>query len=250
MDQKPSLQKSQLKILLLQIRNETLTRQEEHVSFARYSGLRLDQIDILNVFDTPQFSPQVLDGYDALMVGGSSEANVLKPETNPFLESCRALMRSAVTRQLPTFASCFGHQLAVQALGGEVVHDETDFEMGTVPIGLRPAAASDLLYHDTPDQFLAISVHQQRSATAPEGCTELAWTDNCCHSFKVDRAPFWTFQFHPEVDKQTLIDRLTLFREKYTRDSDHLQQVLDNAVETPESNVLVGKFIDRAVLRL
>ena len=57
------------------------------------------------------------------------------------------------------------------------------------------------------------------------------------------------FQFHPEVDRATLVERLTLFKDEYTEGDDHLQQVLDAAHETPESNRLLTKFVDRVVLR-
>ncbi|WP_210396635.1 hypothetical protein [Motiliproteus sediminis] len=60
----------------------------------------------------------------------------------------------------------------------------------------------------------------------------------------LDNATYW----HPEVDKQVLIDRLTLFRAKYTDGDGHLQQILDAAVETPESNHLLRKFVDRVLL--
>ena len=112
----------QLKILLLQIRDSAQVRQEEHQSFAEYCGVTLDQIDILNVFDTPEFSLTVVDGYDALFVGGASEANVLKPELYPFVEQCQQLLRHCAENGKPVFASCFGFQLAVLALGGEILH--------------------------------------------------------------------------------------------------------------------------------
>ena len=56
-----------LKILLLQIRDDANVRKEELESFAKYSELDLAQIDVLN-------------GYHALYVGGASEANVLEPQ--------------------------------------------------------------------------------------------------------------------------------------------------------------------------
>jgi len=242
------IDKRQIRILLLQIRDEILTRQEELDSFARYSDLDVEQFDILNVFDTPEFDQSVLEGYDALYVGGSSEANVLEPDKYPFVEAAQSLLRHCIDIQMPVFASCFGHQLAVQALGGNIVHDEQDFEMGSIPIALDSAAKNDLLYHDVPDGFLAISVHRQRSTEAPSGCIQLAYTEACCHSFKVIDAPFWTTQFHPEVSLSILIERLTLFKDKYTDGDDHLQEVLDNAQETPESNNLLKKFVDRVLL--
>ena len=64
--------RDQLKILLLQIRDDHKVRKEEHESFAKYSEIELNQIDILNVFDEPSFSTDALNGYDALYVGGAS----------------------------------------------------------------------------------------------------------------------------------------------------------------------------------
>lgn len=237
-----------LRILLMQIRDEWRTRTEEHLSFARYAGLEPTQIDILNLFDTPAFDESVLEGYDALFVGGSSEASVLEPQRYPFVVPAQALLRHCIDSRFPVFASCFGHQLAVMALGGAVVRDESGFEMGSIPIYLRPAAADDLLYRDVTDGFLAVSVHRERNTEVPSGCVELAYTECCCHALKVIGAPFWTTQFHPEVDKQVLIDRLTVFKEKYTDGDGHLQQVLDAADETPESNNLLRKFVERVLL--
>lgn len=241
--------RQQLRILLLQIRDEALTRREELDSFARFSGLEPDQISILNLFDTPVFDPAIVHDYDALYVGGSSEASVLEPETYPFVTAAQDLMRYCIDHAVPVFASCFGHQLAVQALGGTVVRDQGEFEMGTLPIRLTPAAADDPLFHDTPNPFMAVSVHRERATELPGGCELLAETDACIHSFRVKGKPFWTTQFHPEVSKSILISRLTIFKDKYTDGDGHLQQVLDNAVETPESNNLLKKFVDRVLLR-
>ncbi len=236
-----------MKILLMQIRHLPSVREEEYQSFLSYCGLAPDELDILNVFDTPRFGPEVLKGYDALLVGGASEASVLEPETYTAVPYCIDLLRHTLDNELPVFASCFGFQLAVLALGGNIIRDEKDFEMGSIPISLRPAAADDLLMHDTPDGFHAIAVHRERSVHCPPGATELAFTDNCSHAFKVDGRPFWAFQFHPEVDKAVLISRLTTYKSAYTEGDDQLQRVLDSAVETPESNALMGKFVDRVL---
>ncbi|RDE23040.1 type 1 glutamine amidotransferase [Motiliproteus coralliicola] len=248
MQSRSAPQRDELRILLVQIREEAATRQEELDSFARFSGLQPSQFSILNLFDTPSFSPQLVNDFDAVYVGGSSEASVMEPQRYPFIDAAQALLRYCIEIKKPVFASCFGHQLAAQALGVEIVRDEQDFEMGTLPILLHPAAADDPLYRDTSDGFMAVAVHRERALGVPAGCTALAYTDSCNHAFKVDGAPFWTTQFHPEVDRQVLVDRLTLFRSKYTDGDGHLQQVLDSAVETPESNDLLRKFVDRVLL--
>ena len=80
---------SNLNILLLQIRHEKHVQQEEFESFVRYSGLKSSQIDILNVYDNPSFDLNIVDGYDALFVGGTSNANVLLPDKYPFIPLCQ-----------------------------------------------------------------------------------------------------------------------------------------------------------------
>ncbi len=240
--------RAQLKLLLLQIRSGTQVRQEELQSFAQYCGLALEQIDVLNVFDRPQFPVDVADSYDALLVGGASEANVLQPERYPFVEDCQKLLTHCAEQAKPVFASCFGFQLAVLALGGEILHRESGFEMGTVPISLCYSAATDPLLQDTPNPFYAVSVHKQYARQLPPGCELLAETEQCVHIFRVKGRPFWAFQFHPEVDKRVLIERLTFYKDKYTDGDDQLDQVLRSAQETPQSNALMGKFVERILL--
>ena len=243
-----STAKAQRKLLLLQIRDEPRVRIEEHHSFCDYSGLARQQLDIHNTFDKPLFGAEILEGYDALIVGGASEASVLEPQQYPFVPASIALMRHCIEVDFPVFASCFGFQLAVLALGGAITRNEGEFEMGTVDISLTPAAKVDPLFHDVPDGFAAVSVHRERSADCPPGAEMLAFTQSCCHAFKVDERRFWAFQFHPEVDRARLIQRLTIFKNHYTRGDEHLQQVLDSAEETPYSNDLVRKFVDRILV--
>jgi len=99
------MQRKDLKILLLQIRDDAIVRKEELESFAKYSKLKLEQFTVLNVFDTPNFNEDVLDGYDALYVGGASEANVLEPKRYKFVNDCISLINHAGESGGPYF--CF-----------------------------------------------------------------------------------------------------------------------------------------------
>ena len=242
------MSETQPKLLLMQIRRDPAVAAEELDSFIRYCQLSPAQIDTLDVFSTPTFGPEVLKGYDALLVGGASEASVLEPDNYPFLPACFELLRHCIAIDLPVFASCFGFQLAVLALGGEIIRDEKDYEMGSIPISLLPAAADDLLFKDVPDGFHAIAVHRERSLACPPGAIELARTEPCCHAFRVEGKRFWACQFHPEVDLATLISRLTTYKASYTDDDDHLDEILSNSIETPEANALMRKFVERVLL--
>ena len=242
------MQRKDIKILLLQIRDEQKVRREELESFAKYSQLEIEQIDVLNVFDTPHFQSEVLNGYDALYVGGASEANVLKPEKYPFINDCIELIKSAAEIELPTFASCFGFQLAILAFGGKVLSKNKDYEMGSIPIKLTNLAEIDPVFKGVKDGFPALSIHRQYSINLPENLDLLAYTEQCLHSFKLRDKPLWAFQFHPEVDRATVFKRLAIYKKEYTESEEQFQQVLDSLVETPESHNLMLNFVNRVLL--
>jgi GMP synthase (glutamine-hydrolysing) len=239
--------RQKLNILLLQIRYDQEVRVEEHESFANYGNLDINQIDILNVFDTPAFKVDVVKDYDAVFVGGASEANVLQPEKYPFIQDSINLIKYCAQQKIPTFASCFGFQLAVLAFGGTVLDKDRDYELGTVKITLTSSAGSDPVFEGIDNEFFAVSVHRQYSSDVPDCLEVLAYTDQCIHSFKHKEAPLWAFQFHPEVDRETLVKRLTIFSNKYNENKDQLKKVLDSAVETPESNYLVQNFVNNVL---
>ena len=232
-----------MKCLLIQIREDEKVRLEELNRFACYSELSVTDFAILNVFSTPSFSPQMVNDYDLVMVGGASEASVLETEQYPFVTEIQQLLQVCIEVNKPVFCSCFGFQLAVLALGGTIIRDRLNYEMGTIPIQLTQAAKIDPVMKMAKEGFLAVSVHQEKAVTLPECCEQLAYTTECVHAFKVKEKPFWAFQFHPEVDKHTLVERLTVYKAHYTNDDAHLQEVIDSAEETPESNQLLAHFV-------
>lgn len=241
--------RAQLRILFLQIREDAPTRLEEFQEFVLYSGLAESQFTILNVFDTPCFAAASAAQYDAVFVGGSSDASVLKPLQYPFVEDAKTLLAYCVQESIPVFASCFGFQLAVEALGGQVIADPDQMEMGVYGMELSPAAQDDLLFHDVTNRFLAISGHKERALYLPPQTIALASTPRCpYHAFKVMGKPFYGFQFHPELNPQDLAARIQRYQSRYLDDDDHLQQVLASLQETPESNQLIAKFVDRILL--
>lgn len=242
------MQRKDLNILLLQIREDQKVRQEELESFAKYSELDIPQFEVLNVFDNPSFGAEVLDDCDALFVGGASEANVLKPQEFPFVNDAIKLIYAAKERSLPTFASCFGFQLAILAFGGEIKHKESGYEMGSIPITLTNLANIDPVFKGTKNNFPALSVHRQYADRLPENLDLLAYTSQCIHSFKYRDKPLWAFQFHPEVDRSTVFERLAIYKSEYTENEAEFHKVLNSLVETPESHMLVKNFIDRVVL--
>ncbi len=243
------MHRDSLRILLLQARNDAPTQAEELAEFARYSGLAPEQFTVLNGFDQAEFRPTVIHGHDALFIGGSSDASVLKPDLYPFVAPSQALILYCIEHKIPVFASCFGFQLAVEALGGRVILDREHLEMGTYPIYLTPAAQGDLLCQAFPAEFLAISGHQERAAVLPPQALHLAYSELCpYHGFTLPGLPFYAFQFHPEVNRADLIARISRYCDRYFDQPEALLEVARNAQDTPIANQLIAAFVERILL--
>lgn len=229
-------------LLLVQIRRSSQVADEEFACFLKTGNLRRDQLARINLFDRPDLDDPALLDYAAVLVGGASDASVLDPVSYPFVPPAQAFLQKLLRHEVPVFASCFGFQLAVMALGGEILHQDDGFEMGTLPISLAPAATEDPIFAGAPDGFHAVSVHKEKAVDCPPHCTLLAYTKACVHAFRVTGKPFWAFQFHPEVDRAVLVSRLTYYRDQYTGGNAHLQAVLDNAVDVHHATRLVENF--------
>ncbi len=243
------LRRSQLRLLLLQVREDCETKAEEFEAFVSLSHLEAGQVKVLDAFRTPFFQAPILDAFDGLLIGGSSDASVLKPDIFPFIGPSEALLAYAVEQAIPVFASCFGFQLLVQALKGMIICDRPNLEMGVYPIHLTEAAQNDILMHDLPQQFWAVSGHQERASCLPDTLINLAYSQRCpFHAIKVPGKPIYGFQFHPEVNQVDLTSRLYRYRDRYLDDAAEVEHILNSLRETPESNQLIGKFVDRILL--
>ena len=135
-----------LKVLLIQIRLDQAVKEEELSSFARFAKIEKSQISILDVFNEEMPTAKELKSYDAVFIGGASEASVIEPETYLFVPKLIKCIQDLIEVKVPTFASCFGFQAAVLALGGEIIEDPADFEMGTYAMELSEATKTDSVY--------------------------------------------------------------------------------------------------------
>lgn len=75
------------------------------------------------------------------------------------------LILACIEQDIPVLASCFGFQLAVQALGGKV---RDPMEMGPYAMHLTAVGEQDPLFAGCPNPSLAISGHQERALTLPK----------------------------------------------------------------------------------
>lgn len=243
--------RSEIKVLLLQARGDEETLEQERGEFVRFAKLDDGQLDTINAFVTHSFDPTIIDGYDALFVGGSSDADVLDREKFPFIQSAEALLAYCADKNVPVLASCYGFQLAVEALGGKVERKKEFSELkGSGDIKLTKEALADELFYDMPETFKAVAFHKDSATILPENLTLLAYSDSCpYHAFKIVGKPFYATQFHSEIDRHDFIERLQRYKSRYIESAEAMDDLIKGTVDMDEVNTLPWKFIDRIVLK-
>lgn len=234
----------QLRLLLIQARNTDAMERQELTCFVERCRVRREQIHAVNVIRTT-LQPSLLDEVDALMIGGAGEYSAL--DDTPWMPALLDLVRAAADRRLPTFGSCWGHQIIARAMGGHVVHDPDRAELGCGTVQLADGGAQDPLFSSFPPSFNANMGHHDRVDILPPGAIELAHNASQRNqAFRLADAPIYGTQFHSELDAARERERLIAYRDYYRQDlpdEDEFQEVLDNLSETSEVDSLLYDFL-------
>ncbi len=234
-----------IKILLLQARQQhDVALHEERASFAKLAGLAVEKVvpyDLLSA--TPPLAE--IKQYDALMVGGSGDYYVSKGNL-PGYTAVLDLLAAVVDAGHPTFASCFGFQLMVEALGGKIIYDPDAMEVGTYELTLTPEAQADELFCELPAAFMAQLGHKDRAKTMPPAVINLASSARApFQALRVPGKPIWATQFHPELTRATNLGRFKIYLDGYaaTMQPELIEETLSRFEESPEANNLLASFI-------
>jgi GMP synthase (glutamine-hydrolysing) len=234
------------RILLLQARNpDDSAKHEELASFVARLGIPEEQItpfDLLN----GRLTLSLIRSYDALMMGGSGEYYVSKRNL-PSFEWLLEVLAEVAEVGHPTFASCFGFQCLVEALGGEIIHDPVNTEVGTFPIQLTTAGRDDPLLGHLPNPFLAQLGRKDRASRLPEGYSCLAFSDRSPYqAFRVAEYPVWAFQFHPELNLNDNRLRFERYLDGYAAHMtvEEQKETLNQFKESPETEKLLPQFME------
>ncbi len=189
-------------------------RVHEQECFARASGLGLEDFGHVNLVDgVPTRSD--LAGFGALMVGGAGHFS-LTDRSEAFYEPILELLRTVVDEGFPTFASCFGYQLLVHALGGSVESDPDGSEVGSFQLRLTDAGREDELFGALPYEFTVQLGHTDRATVMPPGVPNLAASERSpFQALRIPGRPIWATQFHPELDQKTNHDRYLAYIDRY-----------------------------------
>lgn len=235
-----------LKILLLQARGvDDPIKDEERRSFAQKAGLSPDAFVSHDLLDRPPTLAEIRQ-HQALMVGGSGDYYVSNGDL-PRFDQLMDVLRDVVEVGHPTFASCFGFQLMVQALGGQVVHDPATIEVGTYEITLTDDGQRDELLGVLPHRFAAQMGRKDRAARLPPGTRHLASSARCPYqAMRIPNKPIWATQFHPEMNRSENRARFLRYMDGYAPHMEgqvDQESILARFAESPDTERLIGRFL-------
>jgi len=237
-----------LRFTLLQARNPAdLARDEEHAAFAARLSITPEQIRCVDLLTT-SLDAGILDGVDALLVGGSGDHSVL--DETPAIVDFIGFLQHVCEIGFPTFASCFGFQGLALALGGEVVSDAARAEVGSYSLTLTAAGAADPLFAALPTPFIAQLGHKDHVTALPAGVDNLAQSQRSpFQALKVSGKPIYATQFHPELTWKDNRMRFLRYMETYGAlfGEAEAQERLDSHVPGPAANTLLSRFVEQVL---
>lgn len=237
-----------LNYVLIQARNPSdIAKPEEHASFAARIGVSTDSIRSFDIFKDEMTIDNIKD-CDAILVGGSGEYSVL--DNDKTIHRFIDFLGEICNADIPMFASCFGFQALTLALGGEIVNDSENAEVGTYTLTPTVYASEDPLFSHLPNPFLAQLGHQDQASILPNSVVNLASSERTIHqAFKVYEKNVYATQFHPELTNNDNRKRFQRYMHIYGRIFGELeaQRRLDSHLPSPEANLLLKKFHDNLV---
>ncbi len=235
-----------IRLLLLQARYPgDPAKEEERASFAARMGIPVDTIDSHDLLQGPPTISQI-QAYTALLIGGAGDFDVTKRNL-PHFDSVLEVLAQVVEAGHPMFASCFGFQMLVEALGGRIVRDEANMEVGTYRVYLTDAAQEDELFRILPTTFMAQEGHKERAQVLPPGVIHLAYSDRVPYqAFRVPGKPIWATQFHPELTGEDNRRRFEQYVRVYGQymSEEELQERLRMFQPSPETEEILPRFLD------
>jgi GMP synthase (glutamine-hydrolysing) len=200
-------------------------------------------------------SADTLAQFDMLLLGGSGHYSVAAPavesgnadqvqKRSPWIERALDALREIHQIGKPTFASCWGFQAMSVAMGGKCVNDVPNAEVGTVELELTNVGSADPIFGALPSRFSAQAGHEDHVTQLPPDAELLASSARVKEqAFRFVGKPIYCTQFHPELDRNAMIERVVAYPEYTARIAKvSFDEFVASLRETSEANSLLRWF--------
>ena len=233
--------------LLLGVRPEQDAADDEYAAFARFTGLGADLRR--HPVDREPFTGDPRD-YAGIIIGGSpfNVSDLHKsPQQQRAEDSLNRVVDVALAEQIPLLGACYGLGLMTRHEGGVVDHEFAE-QIGAVSVTLSAAGHTDPVFGGLPEVFSAIVGHKEAVSVVPADAVVLASSAIApVQAVRIGPAAYGT-QFHPELDVDGLLVRMTTYRDAGyfdPRDADAIMALARDSDVTHPPGVL-RRFVEFA----
>ncbi|MGB1111118.1 MAG: glutamine amidotransferase [Gammaproteobacteria bacterium] len=238
-------------ILLMQLRPEDETSDNEYQAILKYGVLSPDQVHRLRIETSGIPESLNLDDYSAIIVGGSPfDISTPDEDKQPIQRKIEAdfmrLLDEVVKRDFPFLGACSGNGL-LGAYLGTAISKQYGEAVGCHQLTITEAGLQDPLLAGFPSQIYCLLGHKEACDELPKGATLLVTGENCpVQMFRVGENVYAT-QFHPEGDAEGFTTRIHVYKH-HGYFQPHEADALIEAVcerETPEAQAILRRFVAR-----
>jgi GMP synthase (glutamine-hydrolysing) len=239
-----------LPVLVIQLRPEDATSDNEYQGVLRYGGLRPEETRRMRIERTG-IPPLDLEDFAAIIVGGSP-FDVSTPETGKSAiqkkieADFNSLFDRVVGRDFPFLGACSGNGLLGRYCGA-VISRRFGEPVGGIDLTLTEDGTRDPLLEGLPRSFRALAGHKEACDATPPGAVLLASSPGCpVQMFRVGNNVYAT-QFHPEADVESFALRINIYKHHgyfAPEDAERLIKELDGE-ETPHAQEILHRFVAR-----
>lgn len=153
--------------------------------------------------------PASLEGFDCLVLLGGT-MNVDDLAGYPYLENLRLFTAAAISKGFPVLGLCLGAQMMSRAAGSRV-HRGRFGEMGWCEVHLTREGQVDRVLEGIKSPLEVFHWHED-SFDLPPGAVLLGKSGRCPHQIVRIGEKSYGFQFHPEVDREIIMNWINTYR--------------------------------------
>lgn len=237
--------------LILQLRPEDNTSDNEFTAILKYSGLDEKNVHRIRIEKSGIPDNLSLDKFCAVIVGGSpfdiSTADEDKPVIQKKIErDFKLLFDKIISRDFPFLGACSGNGLLGSYLGVSISTKYAE-PVGCVSLNLTEEGKNDALLSGFPAQISVLLGHKEACDTLPRGAALLMTSAACpVQMFRIGKNVYAT-QFHPEGDSEGFTMRIHTYKHHgyfLPHQAEHLIAAVSRE-DTPYAQKILKRFANR-----
>lgn len=235
-------------MLFVHIRPEDAAADNEYEAVMSVGNIEMIRLQAceqpLPIVDPSAYAAIILGGGPATVSDPADKKPAYQTAFEPWLYE---LLRQIVHKDIPFLGLCYAPSAIVAALKDGEITKEFSEPVGSYTIELTDAGMRDPIFVGLPHTFDAFAGHKDSVKTPPEGATVLARSNTCpVQAYRMGKHVY-AFQFHPELDPESLALRIDIYRHMGYFEPSDAESLIAWALaqHAPHPQQIVKNFIER-----